>query len=159
MYKEKLKKIINEKLLSLDKLAVIYFALDNLELAFSNDMHVKRRFINKLKIKTIDAKFSNEEIITIFFSVDDVVVKDGKINNVSNFIMQKTRFMTQDGSKRFDILSGTDGIRPAVQPICNMDWCLTCGLVGNNFNCEAGCKPTISGCGWFNSQECTKLCR
>ena len=44
------------------------------------------------------------------------------------------------------------------KPTCNMEWCLTCGLTGDTFTCTSSCEPTLRGCGWFLTQECTKIC-
>ena len=90
--------------------------------------------------------FSDDEIAAVFFTISDVEVS-------SNGSIKLVQQSVPDYSSK--LMGGVDGPKPG----CNMDWCLICGLTGGNYTCESSCDVTIHGCGWFLTQECTKICK
>ncbi|MEG0760217.1 bacteriocin fulvocin C-related protein [Chryseobacterium sp.] len=145
LFKEKLQKIIDNKIFNEKKNEVIKVAMDGLTDEFFVQPIVQQKLIDRLSLMTKIAGFSDEEIAAVFFTISDINIINGRVGLSQKPILD---FSTK-------LLLGTGG----GQPDCNMDWCLTCGLTGGNYNCEPGCKSTGSGCGWFGTQECTQICK
>lgn len=158
VFKEKLQKLINQNIFSAEKNSVIKYALDNLNPSFYQNSTFANLFLNNLYKLCEKAKFTDEEIATIFYSFDDVIIKNGKVNNYNNVV--QTDLVT--GARADTGLSLDDGpvSGGGEKAACNMSWCLTCGLQGGGYNCESDCEAKRNtGCGWFLQQPCEKICR
>ncbi|MDR2230193.1 MAG: bacteriocin fulvocin C-related protein [Flavobacteriaceae bacterium] len=189
LFKEKLWKIYTQRIFGDKKNAVIKYAYDNLSDDFFNNKLTQNTLIKSLESKTKETRFTDEEIVTIFFSLDDVVITSGKINNYNNLFGKKnvivdenyvvtsvkeinnnSQFAVVNIKKKnnLNLIAGGGETESDLRDSdrdgkgkrkCNMEWCLTCGLNGFTYNCDSDCKAVLSGCGWFLQQECTKICK
>lgn len=146
LFKQKLFTILEENKFSPEKNVVIKYAYENISEEFFKNPILQTTIINKLKSRTKEANFTDEEIASVFFTINDI--------NYDNSLKLKNYPQKSNMLYRLPDDGGSGG-----SSTCNMEWCLTCGLTGGNYNCESSCTPTLKGCGWFLQQECTQICK